>query len=97
MLLLYATMIAATAFGGLSLPRPHSAPPLTYVQSNDEDENFICATLCPGTFCPGSCTSRGQEPTPADTRTLQSTGNTDGPTTYDAMRSQKRKKNDVEK
>lgn len=92
MLLLHAALIASTAIAGQALPQSHnSARPLIYAQSTPDEEGFICATLCPGTFCPGSCVKPGQEPDKGNSRTLQSTGSTDGPVGEDAARRPKQK------
>ncbi len=76
-------------FQTLDRVAPRIVSPVGGGTADDKDEGFICATLCPGTFCPKGC-PEVQEPNRGDSRTQQQTNESDGPSSHDATRSPKK-------
>jgi hypothetical protein len=86
-------LMVPALFGGQFQSLDHVAPrtilPVGSSTADDKNDGFICATLCPGTFCPSGCSDDGQEPKPGDIRTQQQSNERDGPSSYDATRGPK--------
>jgi hypothetical protein len=84
-------MMIPLLVGGQLHSLDHTAPPMALrigsSAADDKNDGFICTTLCPGSFCPNSCSDGGgQEPDRGDTRTQQHSQDSDGPNTFDASR-----------